>query len=267
MATIGVIMSVYNSEKTLELAMNSILNQTFSDWKLYIVDDYSNDNSWAIIQSYMLTDERIYGFRNTSNLGLTKNLNYLLSQSSEEYVARFDSDDINNIRRFEEQLRVFRNESKIDIIGSNSVVINNEGEHVGYRRMPEYDEEIKRYMILLNPLNHPSVMFRRKSLENQRLIYCELFKTSQDWDLWLRAKRAGLNFYNIQHSLLYYRVDNTYHKKKSSRYRLNEVRIRLKNSRGENLVLILIGMCLSIILALMPEQIFKLMKQFDNRNK
>ena len=90
---ISVLMSVYNSENTLEDSIKSILNQTFTDFEFLISDDGSTDGSVEILKSYEKIDSRINIYFNKENIGLTKSLNKLLKHSSSEYIARQDSDD------------------------------------------------------------------------------------------------------------------------------------------------------------------------------
>jgi len=99
---ISVIMSVYNGEKYLGEAIDSVLGQTFTDFDFIIVNDGSTDGSPGIIQSYR--DERIRVINNEKNIGLTKSLNKAIKESGGEYIARQDADDISLPERFEEQV-------------------------------------------------------------------------------------------------------------------------------------------------------------------
>ena len=90
---ISVIMSVYNGEKHIEDAIESILNQTFRNFEFIIVDDASFDNSLKIIQKYATLDNRIKVIRNLKNIGLTKSLNKTIKISNGDFIARQDVDD------------------------------------------------------------------------------------------------------------------------------------------------------------------------------
>ena len=101
---ISVLMSVFNAEKSIEKSINSILNQSYENFELLIMDDKSTDNTGQILNSYSSFDERIKIYENMENIGLTKSLNILINKAQGEYLARQDSDDESDIRRFEKQI-------------------------------------------------------------------------------------------------------------------------------------------------------------------
>ena len=91
---VSVIMSTYNNEKSIESSVNSILNQTYKNIEFLIIDDFSTDNTFGILNNLKNSDERIKVYRNSNNIGLTKSLNKLISKSKGNYIARQDADDI-----------------------------------------------------------------------------------------------------------------------------------------------------------------------------
>lgn len=101
---ISVVMSVYNAEKYLPEAIESILHQTYSNFEFIIINDCSNDRSLSIIKEYSLKDNRIVLINNSANLGLTKNLNKAISVAKYEFIARMDADDVSLPDRFERQM-------------------------------------------------------------------------------------------------------------------------------------------------------------------
>ena len=101
---ISVIMSAYNDENSVKLAIDSILNQNYQDFEFLIMDDFSTDNTFEICKDYSKLDERIIVYRNDTNLGLTKSLNKGIKIAKGEYIARMDADDICNINRFALQI-------------------------------------------------------------------------------------------------------------------------------------------------------------------
>ena len=103
MPKISVIMGVHNGEKTLPRAIDSILNQTFTDFELIICDDCSTDATIQVIKDYIEKDNRVILIRNESNSGLAASLNNCINISKGEYIARMDDDDISHVDRFEKQ--------------------------------------------------------------------------------------------------------------------------------------------------------------------
>ena len=103
---ISVLMSVYNDEKRVSKSIESILNQTFQDFEFLILDDCSTDNTYEICNYYAKKNQKIKLMKNHQNLGLTKSLNLLISESNYELIARQDSDDESFKQRLEIQLKI-----------------------------------------------------------------------------------------------------------------------------------------------------------------
>lgn len=204
-AIISVIMSVYNNESFLSLAIESVLDQTFREFELLITDDASTDASYQIIQDYAKLDERIVFQRNQKNIGLTKNLNKMLSLAEGNYVARMDSDDICDPKRFEKQLEVFIKYPKIDVIFTDTILIDSEGNTICKKWIPQSTHRILSLMPVYSYITHPSVMIRKETLM-QYNGYNELYAVAQDWELWLRLINNNRKFYYLQDTLLYYRL-------------------------------------------------------------
>ena len=262
---ISVIMSVYNAQSFLDEAIKSILNQSFSDFEFLIIDDCSNDDSKKIVDLFALKDERIKAFSNTKNLRLTKNLNKLIQMSNGEYIARMDADDISLSERFNEQIKYFENHPEVDIVGTFSENISNDGTVTGERKVPVTHKEIVKLLPKLNPLSHPTVMFRASALK-QIGGYDERYKTSQDFHLWYKAIGSGLKINNIPSVLFQYRMDDDYTARKSFQYRLNEFKIKLDGYKLIKLPWYKYHYALiSLILAFVPPFLFSQLKKIDPR--
>ncbi len=181
---ISVILSVYNGEKYLGEAIESILNQTFTDFEFLIVNDGSTDSSLNIIQSYQ--DERIRVINNEQNIGLTKSLNKAIRQARGEYIARQDADDISLPNRFEEQIKYFEKHPEVALLGASTYSIDNNGTTIGKRvalSKPTIKDLLKR-----NCFSHGSVMFS-KGVIAKLGGYNESITYSQDYELWLRIAK------------------------------------------------------------------------------
>ena len=182
---ISVIMSVYNGEKYLREAIESILNQTFTDFEFIIVNDGSTDNSLEIIQSY--DDERIRIINNEKNIGLTKSLNKALKVAKGEYIARQDADDVSLPNRFEEQTKYFEEHPETALLGTGIYKIDKNGRIVGKRIV--LAKTCGKYPFNGNrPLSHGCMMFKKKIIDELR-GYNELFRYAQDYELWLRITK------------------------------------------------------------------------------
>jgi Glycosyltransferases involved in cell wall biogenesis len=196
---ISVLMPVYNGEKYLREAIESILNQTFTDFEFIIIDDASTDKSEEIIKSY--TDPRIIYRKNEINAGLAVCLNLSIDMARGEYLARMDADDISAPSRLEEQLKFMEKNSEIDICGSWAALINQRGKI--WKTQP--DRLLAPALLFNTPLFHPAIIFRTTSLRRNNLKYNPSFRKIQDYELWLRAAKL-LKLANIKKPLLRYRV-------------------------------------------------------------
>lgn len=203
---VTVLMSVYNGEKYLAEAVESILGQTFRDFEFLIVNDCSTDRSSAILESYEKLDKRIRVIHNDVNLGLTKSLNAGLKTSRGTYIARMDSDDISLPQRLERQIAFMDSNPNIGVSGSYAEAIGNCSKILTYPRT--HTEIFYAFVDDRSMLCHPSVIIRASVLKNNNLQYNENFKYSQDYRLWNEAKYCT-RLANIADVLIQYRVNDS----------------------------------------------------------
>jgi glycosyltransferase involved in cell wall biosynthesis len=198
---ISVVMSVYNGDKYLKEAIESILSQTFTDLELIIINDGSTDRSREILESYK--DGRIRLFNNT-NKGLTKSLNEGIRYSNGEYIARMDADDVSMPNRFERQVSFLDSHPGIVMCGTWAQFTDKDGNDNGPYQTPVSGREIRTMLIKHSPFIHPSVMIRR-NLFDKVGFYDESFRCAQDYELWTRVV-ALFDTANLPEVLLKYRV-------------------------------------------------------------
>jgi len=208
-------MSVYNAEKYLHEAIESILNQTFTEFEFIIVNDGSTDTSLKIIESYK--DERIV-IINQKNTGLPKALNKGIDKSKSNFIARMDADDISLSERLERQYAFLMGNPGCVIVGSNAILIDMNGNYIYTTSNKTSDNEIKKGLPDTSLL-HPSVMFK-KNIFYSAGKYCESMLKGQDYVLFNRMAKFG-EFYNIKEPLIKYRAvptANSVKKKLGKRY-------------------------------------------------
>jgi len=262
---VSIVMSVYNGEKYLKNSIESILDQTYKDFEFLIIDDCSSDKSADILKEYQALDRRIKLFFNRENKGLTTNLNFLIRKSKGEYIVRMDADDISFKERVEKQLHFFSKHHEIDVLGSSAIDIDENGKIIRYRSVPTSDQDIKKMILKLSPIIHPTVMFKKKSLEKIN-FYNEKYRTSQDLDMWFRAMSIGLKFHNLEEPLLYYRYESNYKKKRNLGFRINDFKIRINGYKVNKIPLIYwYNLFIPIFLGILPDKIYNLLKKFDPR--
>ena len=200
---ISVVMSVYNSEKYLAEAIDSILNQTFSNFEFIIINDGSTDGSLAIIQSYMKIDKRIV-LIDRENKGLPYSLNEGIAASKGEYIARMDADDISFPERLEKQLAVMESDTDIGVCGAWAYLFRDSLSKNKMIRHPEDHDSLIIRLLFSVCFIHPVVMIRKSVLSQLDYVYNERFHNSQDYELWSRIVKTT-RFYTLQTPLLYYR--------------------------------------------------------------
>ncbi|OMQ09871.1 glycosyltransferase [[Flexibacter] sp. ATCC 35103] len=195
---ITVLMPVYNCELYVKEAVDSILNQTFSDFEFIIIDDASTDSTVSIIKSY--NDPRIQLIEKPQNSGYTNSLNNGLSIAKGEYIARMDGDDISLPERFAKQVAFLDANPGIILCGTLYQIIgkNKISDH------PLSHEEIKVKLISGCYIAHPTVMIRKTVLEQNKVEYDVKKEPAEDYDLWSRLAFLG-ELANIGEVLLYYR--------------------------------------------------------------
>ena len=193
---ISVLLPVYNCEQYLEKAIQSILDQTYTNFELLIIDDYSNDNSAEIINNFTKFDDRVSVIRNDDNLGITKSLNKLLSLAKGEFIARQDADDISQKERFHLQLD-FLQKKNLDVVYTRSKRIDNRKIIPGFSfYFPQ--RIVVRYK---NPFIH-GTLFAKKNVINNLGGYDERFIYSQDYKLVTDLLDQGCNI-KIMRDVLY----------------------------------------------------------------
>ncbi len=189
MTRISVVMSVYNGERYLAQAINSILNQTYTDFEFIILDDCSTDSTTQILQTY--TDTRLKIVRNPQNLGLTKSLNLGLQMAQGDYIARQDADDISMPTRLAEQVEFLDAHPEIVLVSGNIEQIDADGKKIGFLNRAAPSDWVRWYMLFYNHVSgHSQVMFRRAAAL-QVGGYNEERRYSQDYELWLKLLTLG----------------------------------------------------------------------------
>lgn len=201
---ISVLMSVYNEPREwLCRAIDSILNQTFSNFEFIIINDNPGSAiNKPILDEYAEKDKRVKIIHNEVNIGLTRSLNVALRVATGEFVARMDADDISFPTRFEKQVSFLRAHTDYIACGSNAVLIDDKDNQKEIITRPESDDAIKSTIFFSNPLIHPTLFFRRK--ECAGLEYNTTYKYAQDYELISNLAVMG-RLYNFQEPLLYYR--------------------------------------------------------------
>jgi glycosyltransferase involved in cell wall biosynthesis/radical SAM superfamily enzyme YgiQ (UPF0313 family) len=185
---VSVLMSVYNGERFVREALQSIYSQTYQDYEVVIVDDGSTDRTPDILTQ--MKDSRTVIYRNAENMGLTRSLNMGLRLCRGDYVARMDADDVSHPCRLEQQVRFLDGHPDCLVVGTWCYRIDVDGQIVGHWRPRTASEEVRTRLMTANAVAHGSAMIKRAALVEVG-GYDEMYECAQDYDLWLRLSERG----------------------------------------------------------------------------
>ncbi len=192
-------MPAYNAAEHIREAINSILEQTFTDFEFLIIDDGSTDDTANIIKKF--NDSRIKLIQNEGNKGLIYSLNYGLDIAQGKYIARMDADDIALNVRFEKQVDFLENNPDISILGTAFVFLGTPYE-IHY---PHYNDEIRIKLLDDGAFAHPTVMMLREVINLNNIRYNADYKYIEDYQFWIEAAIKNVKMANLDEILLKYR--------------------------------------------------------------
>jgi glycosyltransferase involved in cell wall biosynthesis len=185
---VTVFIPVYNSEDYVAASLDSILNQTYSNLEILIINDGSSDQTEEIICSY--DDSRIRLLNNDENRGIPYTRNRGLEEARGKYLAVMDADDLALKNRMEVQVNYLEKNPEIDAVGSYFKRIGNQFNKVVKRKWCKSDE-LQVALLFFNRIANPTAMIRLASLEERKMKYNESFFVAQDYELWSRLTRTG----------------------------------------------------------------------------
>ncbi len=221
---VSVLMPVHHSGKYLEDAITSVLNQAYGDFELIIIDDGSNAACKQMIGNY--TDTRIKVHVNKNNIGISRALKKGFDQCDGRYIARMDADDIMDPNRLEEQVKYMESNQEVAVLGSWITLIDDRNRIIGKRQYPVEPEEIRRKILIRNPVAHPTAMVRKAMLP--KTVFDDRLITAQDYDLWLRIGRKYA-LANLPLYLLKYRLhEGAIKSRRANRTHLDTLNIKLR---------------------------------------
>lgn len=200
---VSVVMPVYNAQRFIKDAIDSVLNQSYTDFEFIIVDDCSTDNSYEIMSEYAKNDSRVKVYKNEQNKGVSYTRNVGVCKAKGEYVALIDSDDMWECNKLEKQINVFKTQPETDIcFTASSFIDTNSVKSKFVFNVPQQVD----YKTLLkqNVISCSSVLIKRELLVKYPMAHDEMH---EDFVVWLSVLKAGGVAIGINEPLLVYRVD------------------------------------------------------------
>lgn len=257
MKKLAVLIPTYNSAQYLKESIDSILNQTYSNFDVYVYDDSSTDNSKEIIESY--ADRRVFYKKNDQNLGISKTLNKGLEEllSQYQFIARMDADDWAFPERFQQQIDFLEKNESVMLCGTQGFWLKNISENPSSGwEYPINNNYLKLYLLFGASFGHSSIILRSNFFIFNNLKYDENIKTCEDWDLWIRVSEKG-EVYNLPDFLMKYRIVQT------SNHRSAEN----KNIHLKERAVIISNYWKTFNIDLSPEQVFEYYYSSDQNMK
>lgn len=229
---VSMVMPVYNGEKFVVETINSILNQSYSNFEFIIVDDGSTDSTYALISS--ISDSRIKIIRNEENKGIAYSFNVGIANSKGKYIAHIGADDLAHKDRFKYQVDFLENNPMVGICGTQATFF---GIKKGVSNMPLTHDEIASSIIFRSPMIHATIMGRSEIFRENQYFSTP---TGEDWNLWYRLI-PKTKFANLKQNLgsIRYHYESTTQKNLSTgliverewrKKMLSDLGIKLKNN-------------------------------------
>jgi len=200
---VSVVMPVKNAGYFLAEAINSILNQTYKNLELVVVNDASSDNTGGILSS--VTDKRLKIFNNKACLGVTKSASIAISKARGKFIARMDGDDIAFADRITEQVQFLLKNKKVIAVGGQCDLINSDGVKIGEKRFPTQPDEVKRMIFTSIPVQQPALMVNKNLLPDDFVWYDENYSSAEELELLFKLFEFG-EVRNLKSFLLKYRI-------------------------------------------------------------
>ena len=201
---VSVLIPAYNAEKYIDEAIESVVDQTYKNLEILILDDCSTDGTGKVIKKWVKKDSRIKYIKNEDNLKLSRTLNKGLELCNGEYIARMDADDWSYPDRISSQIKYLESNVKIGAIGGTIELCDEELKNPKVREYFETDGDIRKKIFRYSPFAHPAVVFRKSVLDSAG-DYSESLVDAEDYDLYFRIGKYS-EFANISDTVLKYRV-------------------------------------------------------------
>lgn len=206
---VSIILPTYNRSNYLERAIKSVLDQSFQEWELIIVDDASTDDTFKVLKKWQEKDGRIKVLRNEKNNysanGISKNLNNGIHVANGKYIARLDDDDYwCHKDKLKMQVDFLENNPEYVIVGGGMIVVDGLGKEKFRYLKKESDRDIRASALLSSPFSHTTVMFLKGAAD--KVGFYGDNKLVEDWALWLKLGKLG-KFYNFPEHFTCYTMD------------------------------------------------------------
>ena len=222
---ISIIMGIYNCANTLDEAIESILNQTYTSWKMIMCDDASTDDTYTVAEKYVKAyPDKFILIKNEKNMGLNYTLNHCLRYANTKYVARMDGDDISLPERLEKEINFLKANPQYAIVSAQMEYFDEQGV---FGKCNNSGEAWRENIVKGTPFCHAPCMVKKEAYDavggysvSEKLLRVE------DYELWIKMYAKGFKGYNLPEVLYKMRDDRNATKRRKFIYRINETYVR-----------------------------------------
>jgi len=201
---VSVITTVYNCENYIARSVQSILDQTFTDFEYIVVNDGSSDNTCEIVKTFTGKDSRVILIDNKINKGRVPSLNTALAAAKGKYIAIQDADDISLDNRLEKQYNFLENNPDYVLVGANIIVMDENENKISEPLRPEENLDAKYSLLFRCTFANPSIMYRKKTLDENNIRYEDNFIHAEDFRIISLLSRFG-KIKNLRETMIMYR--------------------------------------------------------------
>lgn len=260
---VSVIIPSFNeSAPVIRRAIDSVIEQTYKNWELLIVDDSTSKETKEAINEYENV-ENISVYRFPNRLGVSAARNYGMEQAMGEYIAFLDGDDVATPDRLELQVRYFMENPETSVLGGGMYIIDEDENITSVRKYPTRGFRLKLWSAFRNPLAQPTVMIHRRVVDGH-FRYDVALRRSEDLDLWLQIRDASLVIRNLPNCILKYRVcENLGYRRKKDNWKAN-LQVRMRHFSWKSPILSLISVSVAFIFTLVPSVIVRFAYNLEN---
>ena len=198
---ISIIMAVYNAERTIEQAIKSVLNQTYSDFELLVVNDCSKDKTVILVENFAANDSRVRLISNDVNRGVSYTRKHGLDEAKGSWIAILDSDDAWTPEKLEKQI-ARQKETDADLLFTGSAFMDSDGQAIDWY-LPAPAELTYRQLLKQNVLSNSSALVRK---ELYAMHYAIGDRMHEDFAIWLSILKEGKKACGVDEPLLIYRI-------------------------------------------------------------
>ena len=263
-ARISIIMGIYNCAETLSDAIDSILSQTFTDWKLIMCDDGSTDNTYEIADKYRKRyASKIMLIKNPKNMGLNYTLNICLKYADGEYIARMDADDLSLPSRFEKEIEFMDKNQQYAIVSTPMFFFDQQG--IWGKGTAIEVPELSDFVFHAPFHCHAPCMIRTAAiLDVGGYTVDKMLLRYEDCNLWYKLYSAGYRGYNLQEPLYIMRDDRNAYKRRTFFSRMRAIYVQWIGFRMIKMPIIyylflIVELIKGIFVSVIPEQIYMML--------